>query len=97
MRLWLADLHLGARQVVEERGHALVLVGLLAGHDPQAGAADHGVLRRARHVRVVRQRRDAGGELGVALDVRRSSADEPVTIAHSPDEKVASAALPRPL
>ena len=68
MRWWLLGF-LALGQVGEELGHALVLVGLLASHDPQAGTADDGVLRRAGNVGVVGQGGDAALELGVALDV----------------------------
>src|SRR5690606_3093836 len=45
---WLA-------QEVQERGHALVLFGLVAFHGPYRAAADEVVLQR--HVRLVRHRR----------------------------------------
>jgi hypothetical protein len=49
-------------------GDALVVVGGLARHDPEARAADHGVLRRAGDVLVIGQGGDAEVELGVLLD-----------------------------
>ena len=66
--LMALGLDVGIRQVVEELSHALVLRRLLATHDPQRGAANHGVLWRTSDVGVVGQWGNAKIELGVLLD-----------------------------
>jgi len=62
-------LHLRAGDVIEECGDTLVFLRLLAGHDPQAGTANDGILRRAGNIRVIRQRRQTEGKLGIFLHV----------------------------
>jgi len=53
------------RDKAEKPGDTFVFGRLLARHDPQAGAANDGVLRRARHIRVVRKGRQAVGKLRI--------------------------------
>ena len=55
------------RHESEELGDALVLLRLLAGHHPEAGAADDRVLRRALDVGIIGQLADAEGEFGAGL------------------------------
>ena len=61
-------LNLGFGKVLEKGGHALVLLGFVPCHDPQAGAADDGVLGRAGNTRPVGQHAGAEFELTGLLE-----------------------------
>ncbi len=71
--LVVPGLDLGRRQIGEELGHALVVLGRVTLQHPKRGTADDRVLRRALDIRPVGQHADAelevgdiGGDAGVA-------------------------------